>query len=115
MKTITYDKLVRDNIPDILQCDGCDVVYHIADDTEFKMRLINKLKEELAEVLIEIEENNIAWVREEVADLFEVMYAVCDLFVISKEEIEIARQNKLLKKGGFTKRIVVENVLDPYS
>ena len=44
-------KLVRDNIPDIINSDGKDCKYHYAGEEEFKTYLFEKLREELVEFI----------------------------------------------------------------
>jgi len=101
MKPAKYNKLVRDRIPEIIKENGDVAITHIADDKEYKKSLIKKLKEEIDEFL---KDPN----KEEIADILEVLYAVCDLQGVSKEEVESIRRKKAEKRGGFKKRIILD-------
>lgn len=97
-----HDKLVRDNIPAIIESKWEQAITHIADDQEYKQRLEDKFYEEGKELF--------SWtnIAEELADILEVAYAIGDLYWISKEDIEKIRLEKLEKRWGFNKRIILE-------
>ena len=101
MKITKYDKLVRDNIPQVLDDKGIKSVIHTADANEYGARLIAKLREEVEEFSIEVNE-------EEMADIMEVLNAIMLEKGFSKEGIEEIRKRKLSERGGFTKRIILE-------
>ena len=67
-KKIVYNKLVRDNIPEIIEASGKTCKTEILSNEEYLQMLDKKLDEELAEYH---QEQNI----EELADLLEVLYA----------------------------------------
>ena len=67
-KTITYKKLVRNKIPEIIEESGKTCQTEILSDEEYLQMLDKKLDEELAEYH---QEQKI----EELADLLEVLYA----------------------------------------
>ena len=78
---ITYNKLVRDKIPDIINAQkGTSCETRILDDSEYLQHLNTKLQEELTEYL---ESGNV----EELADLEEVLRAVLDAKGVSYEEL----------------------------
>ncbi len=95
-------KLIRDNIPKIMQEKGKDPKTHIADEKEYEEALIEKLKEELKEVE---EDRNV----EEVADLIEVALALARKYGSTEEEVNKIRKEKNAKNGTFEKRIILEN------
>ena len=68
--------------------------------------LDEKLNEELAEYQ---EDKSI----EELADLLEVVRAVARARGSSIEEVEDIRRRKAEKRGGFEKRILLEEVIEP--
>jgi predicted house-cleaning noncanonical NTP pyrophosphatase (MazG superfamily) len=103
-----YNKLVRDNIPDIIKSRGGDPITRILDDTEYRLELEKKLLEEANEVINASGDDRI----EELADLLEVMYALMDLENKSLEDVQVVRENKALKRGAFTKRLYLENVIE---
>ncbi|MFH0929970.1 MAG: nucleoside triphosphate pyrophosphohydrolase [Candidatus Moraniibacteriota bacterium] len=104
MKKIKYDKLIRDKIPEIIQGDGKESTTHIAEDEEYFQKLQEKLEEEVREFLSSDEGHKI----EEVADILEVLYAICDVKGVSREQIEEIRAQKAKNRGGFEKRIILE-------
>jgi predicted house-cleaning noncanonical NTP pyrophosphatase (MazG superfamily) len=101
--TTRYDKLVRDRIPEIIEQEGETTVTHIADDAEYERRLREKLDEEVAE----FEESSEI---EELADVLEVVYAICASREIDQEALEQRRQGKADARGTFSNRIVLEHV-----
>ena len=103
MKTIKYHKLVRDKIPELIEKEGKESVCSILSDEEYLEFLDRKLSEELEEYL---EDKSM----EELADLLEVMMAVAKARGSSIEEIERIRQQKADKRGGFEKKILLEEV-----
>jgi len=100
-----YNKLVRDKIPEIIKRNKKNPIIHIADEEEYWEKLKEKLKEEVNEFL---EESN----EEELADIFEVIDAICDFKKFNKEEIKIIQKEKAEKRGGFKKKIILEKVED---
>jgi predicted house-cleaning noncanonical NTP pyrophosphatase (MazG superfamily) len=99
----TYNKLVRDKIPEIIREKGDKPVTHTAVDAEYKAKLNDKLKEEVEEY-IETEKN------EELADIIEVIDAICQLEGMDKRELEEMRKQKADEKGRFDKKIILECV-----
>ena len=96
-----YNKLVRDKIPEIIKGKGETPITHIADDEEYKIKLKEKLIEEIEEFL---KESN----AEELADILEVIYAIRDNMGVSTEELEKIRVEKAEKRGGFNKKIILD-------
>lgn len=95
----SYNKLVRDKIPEWLDSKGIDYEKRIADDAEYKAELIKKLQEEVTEFT----EDNSA---EELADVIEVIQSLCRL--PEYNDVEQVRIKKLEEKGGFEKRIILK-------
>ena len=102
---ILTNKLVRDNIPDIIKKNGATPIVRILDDEEYFKELNRKLKEELNEYL---DGNDI----EELADLYEVMLAILDYKKMSLMEFDIIRKMKVEKRGAFKNKIYLESVID---
>lgn len=96
-----YNKLVRDKIPNIIKNNGEIPITHIASDEEYWAKLREKLKEEVDEFL---EENN----KDELADILEVIDAICDFKKIDKTELEKVRKLKKEKRGGFKEKIILD-------
>lgn len=93
-----FNKLVRDNIPDIIKNNGEEAITQILDDEIYKKELDKKLLEEVNEYLKDDNE-------EEIADILEVIDAILDYKQITKEQITDIKNRKVTKKGAFTKRV----------
>jgi len=104
MSTIVYNKLVRDRIPTIIEGKGEHPVVRTLTAEEYKTALLEKLVEEAKELLESQGSLN------ERADVAEVLAAIDTTFVMSAENIEIARQIKVQDRGGFTKKLYLEEV-----
>ncbi len=98
-----FDKLVRDRIPEIIAKDGRKARTHVAGKEEFEKRLGEKLKEEAIEFYVSGKE-------EELADLLEVIHAICKSKGITMEELEMIRAEKARERGSFENRIVLDGV-----
>ncbi len=96
-----YNKLVRDNIPDIIKKNKEIPVTKILDQNDYKKELENKLNEEYHEVLESSGKNRI----EELGDMLEVMKALAKLEGSSLNEVIEISNKKCLKRGGFSKKI----------
>ncbi len=96
-----YDKLVRDNIPEIIAAKGQTYKIHTASDEEYRVKLIEKLGEEVTEFT---KDPNV----EELADILEIVHALAYLLESKPEDIEKIRQTKADERGGFSKKIILE-------
>lgn len=96
-------KLVRDKIPEIIKNASKIPIIHTASEEEYAKKLNEKLKEEISEFL----ENNS---EEELADVLEVVYAICDLKGINKDDLEEIRKKKADDRGSFEDRIILDEV-----
>ena len=105
MKTITYHKLVRDRIPEIIETAGKQCICSILSEEDYIRFLDQKLDEELKEY----QESKSM---EELADLLEVIRAVVLARGSSMEELEQIRIRKAENRGGFEKRILLETVVE---
>ncbi|MGM5484416.1 MAG: nucleoside triphosphate pyrophosphohydrolase [Nanobdellota archaeon] len=95
------DKLVRDNIPEIIKNEGKVPKTHKAPDDEYKHKLKAKLKEEVDEFLEEPK-------GEELADILEVVYALRDFYQI--KDLEKLRKEKAEERGSFREKIVLDGL-----
>lgn len=96
-----YNKLVRDNIPEIIKAKGEMPVMHIADDAEYWQKLKEKLQEEVDEFL---KDESIG----EIADILEVLEAIGDYKDFDKRKVEETKEKKANERGKFAKRIILE-------
>lgn len=102
---ITYNKLVRDKIPEIIKKDDKTVITEILSNSEYIKLLDEKLNEECAEYQRSKE-------IEELADILEVIYAIAKSKDVSVQELERIRKDKVDKHGGFDKKILLKEVID---
>lgn len=99
----TYNKLVRDKIPEIIKADGRECEIEIV-GKEKKYKLLEaKLEEEVNEFL---EDKNL----EELADVMEVLFGLAESLGYSEEELLEARDKKRKERGGFKEGIVLKSV-----
>jgi predicted house-cleaning noncanonical NTP pyrophosphatase (MazG superfamily) len=94
----TYNKVVRDNIPEIIQKDGHTCNIKTLPDEKFLIEIEKKLSEEVIEY--QNDKNP-----EELADILEVIYRIAKLQGISKEELEKIQIKKSKERGSFEKNI----------
>ena len=98
-----YNKIVRDNIPTIIESNGSKCEIEIVSNEEALSYLYMKLTEEVNEFL---ESKDI----HEAADVMEVLYAICDKMKITRAMLETIRQQKENENGGFNNNIVLKKV-----
>lgn len=102
-----YNKLVRDNIVDIIKNNGEEPIYSILDDSSYVECLEKKLYEEYLEVMESSGEERV----EELADMLEVIEALAKTCNKTLEDVLLVKNNKKNKRGGFEKKIFLKKVL----
>lgn len=95
----SYNKLVRDKIPEMLDGKGIPYEKRIASPEEYKDELIKKLTEEVGEFTE-------AGAPEELADVLEVIEALRKL--PEYEQVETLRVQKRNERGGFDEGIILK-------
>ena len=95
---MVYNKLVRDQIPAIIEAAGERPHIRILEQEEYSRLLEEKLDEEVGEFH---KEKNL----EELADILEVVYALAEDLGCSGEELAEVFQEKHEQRGGFRNRI----------
>jgi predicted house-cleaning noncanonical NTP pyrophosphatase (MazG superfamily) len=96
---VYYNKLVRDNIPDMIRAkrEQCES-RQITDVQEFQQELFKKIKEEATSLaMVRSKEEFLG----EYADLMMVFDTIMKQLDISPEEVAEARKANFLKKGGY--------------
>jgi len=91
-------KLVRDRIPEIIRNDGKNPIIEILTNEEYLIELDKKLNEEVAEYQAD---KSI----EEMADILEVLFSICEARGYSVEELLHVKEIKREKRGGFKDKI----------
>jgi len=76
-------------------------VTHIATDDEYWQKLKEKLLEETNEFM---KDSN----AEELADILEVINALCEYKKIDKKQLELLRKKKAQERGGFKDKIILD-------
>lgn len=103
-----YNKLVRDNIKDIIIKNGEKPVIRFLDDNEYKIELEKKLYEEYKEVIDSTGDDRI----EELADMLEVIRALARLENKSLEDVIFLANKKREKRGAFNDKVFLEKVIE---
>ena len=91
-------KLVRDRIPEIIRNDGKKPIIEILSNEEYLIELDKKLCEEVAEYQAD---KSI----EEMADVLEVLFAICEGRGHTVEELLQVKEFKREKRGGYKDKI----------
>ena len=91
-------KLVRDKIPQIILADGKTPITRVLTDEEYLVELDKKLSEEVEEYQ---RDKSI----EEMADVLEVLFAICEARGYSTEKLMHVQNAKREKRGGFEQKI----------
>lgn len=99
----SFNKLVRDKIPDIIKNNNEESVIKILNDKEYKEALIKKLLEEYNEV---VEATGYDFL-EELADMLEVIDALAKTENQSLNDIIKIKEEKKLKRGGFDNKVLL--------
>lgn len=99
----TFDKLVRDRVPAVIEANDETPVTDVVDGAEYRARLFEKLDEEVAELRAEPSV-------EELADVTEVLAALRAELGVDAAELERVRREKRAERGGFDDGVVLERV-----
>ena len=96
-----YNKLVRDNIPHIMESDpalkGLKINTKTLDNQEYETELKKKLIEESMEVVAA----NEGHLKEELADIYEIMTTLMRIKGISMDDLKQTAHEKRMDRGGF--------------
>ncbi len=103
-----YNKLVRDNIPSIIEANGETPITRILSLEEYKTELERKLNEEYQEVLEASGKDRL----EELADMLEIIKYLAKIEGSTLQDIIALANDKSLKRGAFEKKIFLERVLE---
>ena len=104
---ISYNKLIRDRIPEIIEREGKKAKTSIvSSEKEYKNRLMAKLKEEVLEYYNTGDPD-------EIADILEVLYTlITRVHNINIMEVEKERLKKQRERGGFEKGLILKKVIE---
>ena len=99
----SYNKLVRDLIPEVIKKSGKECDIEIANMEQRRELLEAKLMEEVNEYL---EDKNL----EELADVMEVLFGLAHNLGYSEDDLLKKREEKLKERGGFKEGVVLKKV-----
>ncbi|KRE45826.1 nucleoside triphosphate pyrophosphohydrolase [Paenibacillus sp. Soil522] len=103
---ITYNKLVRDKIPQIIEANGKKCEVKVLSQDEYLQMLKVKLQEELDEFQSAEENKQL----DELADLVEVVYGIIASKGVDIEAFERIRLKKKEERGGFEDKLLLISV-----
>ncbi|MED1565604.1 nucleoside triphosphate pyrophosphohydrolase [Bacillus paramycoides] len=105
----TYNKLIRNKIPQIIKNNGKTPTTRILTEDEYIKEICKKTEEELTEYL---EAKTKPHKLEELADLLELINALAEYEGTTLEEINTIRKKKATERGGFQNRVFLIEVTD---
>jgi len=103
MSKKTYNKLVRDKIPEIIKADGGIARTRVLNNEDYLEELINKLRLECDE----LEANRDV---DDLADIQELVMAIAESLNIAPGKLAEVMAKKAVSRGAFKKRIYLESV-----
>ncbi|SRR5712691_2584973 len=103
---VTYNKLVRDRVPEIIGQDGHRAVTRVLDDDRFLAELLAKLIEEAREARAASAYDLPA----ELADVLEVLQSAVIAAGLTWDELLAVAAGKRARRGGFSRRLFLEYV-----
>ncbi|MGE7936519.1 nucleoside triphosphate pyrophosphohydrolase [Bacillus paramycoides] len=105
----TYNKLIRDKIPQIIKDNGKTPTTRILNENEYIKEICKKTEEELTEYLeADTKEHKL----EELSDLLELINALAEHEGTTLEKINTIRKKKATERGGFQSRTFLIEVTD---
>ncbi len=107
MSTFTFNKLVRNKLPDLYEQLGQQIVSRRLVGAELLRAYRSKFIEEASELPIDGDREKTI---QELADLDQLKQDMQVLLSITDEEVEAARRSKFEAKGGFSEGIFVETI-----
>lgn len=104
MRIIKYNKLIRDNIPLIIESLGDTSICEAVTD---KAELLDYLNTKLNE---EVQGYNDSYEMKELADIVEVIRSIVKLKGYEWEYLESIREDKKASNGGFDRGLLLKEV-----
>lgn len=101
---VTYNKLGRDRIPELIEADGHHAVTRILDHRSYRAALLAKLGEEAREA----QSASADELPNELADVWEVLQALLSPLPMTWQELQALAASKRDERGSFKERIFLE-------
>jgi predicted house-cleaning noncanonical NTP pyrophosphatase (MazG superfamily) len=103
---VTYNKLIRDRIPEIIEADGHRAITRVLDSDAYRDALLAKLVEEAHEAQAASTDTLPA----ELADVLEVLLALVPTLGMTWQELTALAATRRDQRGGFTRKLFLEYV-----
>ena len=103
---MTYEKLVRDRIPEIIEASGQTCTTRILQGDEYLQALLTKLVEEAQETRQAAADQRV----EELADVLEVVDALFQALGVPEAQVREVQRQKRQARGGFAQGIFLSGV-----
>lgn len=101
---VYYNKLVRDAIPAIIERQGKTCHTSTLPEIDYQLALREKLLEEACEA----RDAPLDQLKEELADLYELLDALVDAYGWSEAEVRQIQMEKRQERGGFERRVFLD-------
>ena len=105
--TKIYNKLIRDNIPEIIEKDKKSCFTTVLSDEQFKVELKKKLIEESKELSIANTKDDLV---NELADIHGLLDNIRETYGITQDEVIAYQQKKVASNGKFDKKLFLISV-----
>jgi len=102
-----YNKLVRDNIPNIIRSNGEIPMTRRLSMSEYKKELLKKLQKEAEEVTSAKGKKDLI---KELADVQEVILALYRAFDIKRSDVTDTARRRRKERGGFNKKVFLKGM-----
>lgn len=103
---VTYNKLVRDRIPEIIQASGGVPITRVLDHRDYRAALLAKLVEEAGEAA----DASAGELPSELADVYEVLLALVNVCGLEWADLTQLAETKRQKRGSFSSRLFMDHV-----
>jgi predicted house-cleaning noncanonical NTP pyrophosphatase (MazG superfamily) len=103
----TYNKLVRDKIPEMIEKNGEKCRFKKLDKQMYIKELREKFLEELNEYL---QAKNDVEAIEELSDVLEIIHSLSKIHGKTIQDVEEVRRKKYLERGGFDEMLYLIEV-----
>lgn len=110
MNRKTYNKLIRDKIPEIIEKSGAIPKIFELTDEQFKIALKEKLVEEARELLAAKTNEDLL---NELSDASQLLESIALNNNLSLAQVEKRKEKKKEERGGFEKKLFLEYVDEP--
>ncbi|MBI2268569.1 MAG: nucleoside triphosphate pyrophosphohydrolase [Candidatus Blackburnbacteria bacterium] len=110
MNRKTYNKLIRDRIPEIIKKNNAVPKVSELNDDQFKIALKEKLVEEAKELL---EAKTDEEILNELSDVLQLLESIALNNNTTIVEVEKQKEKKKIERGGFERKLFLEYVDEP--